>query len=363
MKRIGVDARLYFQTGVGVYLRNFLHYLQFLDTKTVEFYIYVLQEDSENIHFERSNFVKRAVTFRWHTFGEQSGFLSTLYQDNLDLMHFTYFSYPIFYTRKFMATIHDTILLHHKSGKASTKNPLLYELKYQVAKLAFSTQLRNARAIITPSKTVKNELAEKFGSQYISKIYPIYEGVNYELIETKEKPFLSDKLKKQEYFIYVGNFYPHKNVERLIRAFAQIKTDKKLVLAGSADFFMKRLEHLVTALHLDERVFFTHQLTIHELKYLYKNALAVIHPSLSEGFCLPLVEAAYCKVPIIASDIPIFREIIGTKYTAFDPLSEFSISAAIESFLTEKKHVIPEIIPDFSFKVMASNILQLYETV
>src|SRR3989338_4221188 len=129
MKRIGIDARLYFQTGVGVYLRNFIHYLQNFTPKDVEFYIYVLERDASQIDFKNSLFIKREVQTLWHTLDEQTLFYSVLQKDKLDLMHFTYFSYPVLYNRPFIATVHDITPLNHKTGRASTLSPWLYELK------------------------------------------------------------------------------------------------------------------------------------------------------------------------------------------------------------------------------------------
>ncbi len=361
MKRIGIDARLYFQTGVGVYLRNFLHYLQEVSSDEMEFYVYLMQSDSDKITFHKKNFIKREVSYQWHSLNEQIGFLNMLNKDNLDLMHFTYFSYPIFYRKKFIATIHDTILLQHKTGKASTRSPIAYEIKHFGAKLAFSTQMRYASKIITPSKTVKQELVRLFGRE--EKIVPIYEGVNYEYIKATEDTSLKTVFKDDDFFIYVGNFYPHKNIESLIQAFARVSTNKKLILAGPEDFFRKQMQELVDKLGQNQRIFFYKKPTNSQLIYFYKHALALIHPSLSEGFCLPLVEAAYYKLPVIASDIPIFREVIDHAYQAFDPHDEAGIAHAIENFLKEKKHAAPALLAEFSFKSMTEKIFALYQTV
>lgn len=58
MKRIGIDARLYFQTGVGTYLRNFLYYLQEMDLSGMEFYVYVMKDDAKHIDFTNKKLIK-----------------------------------------------------------------------------------------------------------------------------------------------------------------------------------------------------------------------------------------------------------------------------------------------------------------
>src|SRR4030043_350507 len=110
MKKIGIDARLYSQTGVGVYIRNLLYFLNQIETKEIIFYVYLLDQDFEKINFKNKNFIKKRANYYWHTFDEQTGFLKTLNKDNLDLMHFTYFGFPILYKKKYLATIHDLTL-------------------------------------------------------------------------------------------------------------------------------------------------------------------------------------------------------------------------------------------------------------
>ncbi|MBI4225969.1 glycosyltransferase, partial [Candidatus Roizmanbacteria bacterium] len=182
MYKIGIDARLYNQTGVGVYLRNLLYYLERLTKNYSQFFIYLTPDVYDKVRFKSKYFVKQLVDYRWHTFAEQTGFAKKLYQDNLDLVHFTYFSYPILYKKKFIATIHDTTPLFFKTGKASTKNPFLYEIKFRAFQFVISQEVKNAVKIITPSNTVKNQLVELYGKSYENKIESIYEGVDYELI-------------------------------------------------------------------------------------------------------------------------------------------------------------------------------------
>jgi glycosyltransferase involved in cell wall biosynthesis len=245
MKRIGIDARLYFQTGVGVYLRNFIHYLEENPLKDIEFYVYVLERDADQIQFKSNQFIKREVRAMWHSFAEQTAFYSTLQNDNLDLMHFTYFSYPVFYTRPFIATVHDITPLTHKTGRASTLSPWLYEIKYQAFKYVLGQQIKNTKRVITPTDSVKKQLLNIYGKQYEEKITPIQEGVNFEIMNAKENTALKKEFSKP-FFVYVGNFYPHKNVPALIEAFESLKTDIELLLVGPASYFSDKLKQEIS---------------------------------------------------------------------------------------------------------------------
>lgn len=360
MKRIGIDARLYFQTGVGTYLRNFLDCLQQIAPDDLEFYIYLLQKDIGKIKLDKKNFIKRPVTSLWHTIGEQTRFLYEIYKDKIDLMHFTYFGYPIFYPRRFISTVHDTTPLFFKTGKASTGNPFTYEIKHKVFKTVLKTQIKNALKVITPTKTVKKQLVHLYGHSYGDKIIPIHEGVDRTLQKAKENTALS-KTFEQPFFIYVGNFYPHKNVEMLIRAFVRINNKNKLILIGPNDYFAKRLLHLVHELGQDNKIIFYHNATASDLKFFYSHAQALIHPSLSEGFGLPLLEATYCGCPVIGSNIEVFKELLNQEYLPFDPHDENDLVRKIKQCIIKKpvfdyKHISSQ----YSFEQMTKEILSVY---
>lgn len=362
MKRIGIDARLYFQTGVGVYLRNFLHYLQQNPPQDVEFYIYVLKKDTDQVVFKSSQFIKREVNSHWHSLSEQTKFLSTLNADKLDLMHFTYFSYPILYRKKFIATIHDITPLIHKTGRASTLNPLFYELKYQSFKFVLQQQVKNAAVVITPTETVKKQVIEVYGNQYAKKIKPIYEGINYEMEHAKQNESLKTQFKKP-FFLYVGNFYPHKNVETLISAFKKMPNTVELILVGPDSFFAGRVQQEMKEQGITN-IRFYHTGSTEDLVFFYKNAIALINPSISEGFGLPLIEAAHFKLPIIASDLEVFHELLGTNFISFNPNSPEELhQILLESSIKHPKVVYPELTEKFSFQKMTEEILRIYRNI
>jgi len=358
--KIGIDARLFSQTGVGTYLRNLIYYLQKLETTHFTFYIYLLPSDFSLLSFSKKNFIKRSVNFFWHSFSEQIGFLKVLNKDNLDLMYFSYFSYPLLYQRSFFSTIHDLTPLFFKTGKASTKNFLVYQIKHLAFKIALFNQVRRSKVIITPSLFVKHELMKKFGKKYEEKILPLYEGVDYQLIEAKENRLLRSQF-PFSFFLYVGNFYPHKNLERLILAYEKAQKNlPSLVLVGPDDFFRQRLIKRVKQLQLEKKIFFYQPKTAADLVFFYKNALALLHPSLSEGFGLPLIEASYFHCPVIASNIAVFQEIMENEYLSFDPKSSEDMIKKLNLFLKKRpKFNFEKINKKFSFEKMTRAWLKI----
>jgi len=358
--KIGIDARLYFQTGVGVYLRNLLYYLQKISNNE-RFYIYIMKNDSPKIEFENNRFIKREVNEHWHSFSEQVAFGYKLYCDNLDLMHFTYFSYPVIYRRPFISTIHDLTPLLFKTGRASTRNKLIYGLKHKALQYILSSQVKNSRKIITPTETVKKQLSDIYGSQYSSKIESIYEGVDYQFGLVRENSDLAGEF-RQPFFIYVGNFYPHKNIERLIEAFADLKDDYRLILLGPNDYFSRKILQMIDRLGQEKRILLRADSGCEDLVFFYKHAAALIHPSLSEGFGLPIVEAAYHNLPIIASNIDVFKELLGNRYLCFDPNSVDNIKNKLKEFIDKKpKFDYQDINKKFSFPEMTKKTLLAYK--
>lgn len=351
MKKIGIDARLFFQTGNGVFIQNLLYYLQKIVKKNFYFYIYVMKEDFRKISFNKKNFIKKPISSPWYIFSNQKEFLEVLNRDNLDLMHFTHFIYPIAYNKKFIATIHD--LTHQIFSKNINSLIFLYH------------QIKNSSVITVPTKTVKAQIIKLFGNKYKNKIIIAPYGINYRLknaaLEYSDySPKIKKKLKKI-FFIYVGDFHPHKNVIRLIKAFNKIKSEIQLVLIGPNSFFSKSVVNLVKELKLSHKIVFHFNASYKDLVFYYKNTAALVHPSLSEGFGLPLLEAAYFNCPIIASNINIFREIFDNKYISFNAKNINDIVDKINYFLRKKpKFQYKDIIKKFSFKKMAEEFFSLY---
>lgn len=366
MRKIGIDCRLINETGVGVYIQNLLCYFP-KNNPDVEWYFFANNKGSELIEKIVKNNKYKIVpaNSRWHSFDEQTKFLLLINSFNLDLMHFPYFSYPILYSRPFVITIHDLIPLQFKTGMVTTLNPFVYNIKHLAYKLTLTTGVKRSKAILVPSNTIMKEIVRHFGSNYSSKIHVTYEGVNEKLINTKSDDSLKNKYKKP-FLVRFGNFYPHKNIERLIAAYGQLCTDVDLILVGPRDFFATRMEELVSAVEKKDNIIFHFNASIAECVYFYKNALALVQPSISEGFGLPVIEAQYFNCPVIASKIPVFEELLGYNHSyLFVPTDINSIQSTLNSFLKNHKYrynsgINKQILEKYSFRKMAEDTIKIY---
>lgn len=368
--RIGIDARLWNESGVGRYTRNLILQLQKIDEKH-EYILFVLHKDIHDVQSQITNtkWKVREANIQWHTLAEQIKFPLLLRKEKLDLVHFPYFSLPIFYGKPFVVTIHDLILHHFPTGQASTLPLPFYWMKLLGYTFIMQQSAKKARKIITVSYATKDEIVDHLHIDQ-KKISVTHEGVDENI--TKYTSRIPNKFHDTKYFLYIGNAYPHKNLDRLIEAFGEVRNEQsavKLVLVGKEDFFYKRQKKHVQKLGLQNSVLFYGKATDAELAGLYKNALALIMPSLMEGFGLPVLEAMAHKCLVLASDIPALREICGNAAFYFDQNSKEAIKEtlltvcnSIPGAFNKKITEGTERIKKFSWEKMAKETLLVYES-
>lgn len=180
-------------------------------------------------------------------------------------------------------------------------------------------------------------------------------------------------MKDNKYFLYVGNAYPHKNLVRLIQAVTfmnkKINGNISLKIASSRNVFTQRLQSEIDAQKADKFVTLLDNVSDTELNNLYKKAVGFVFPSLSEGFGLPGIEAMRAGTLVLASDIPVFKEIYKDNVIYFDPLDFTSIEEAIESALnlsqdlrTERIKKAKDFVKRYSWAKMAKETLKIYES-
>ena len=324
---IGIDARLWSEGGVGRYIRNLIKQLQILDRKN-EYILFMRSEDRQKFEIRNSKFEIKIADIRWHSIEEQLRFVNVLNRENLDLMHFPYISVPIFYNKPFVVTIHDLIPFHFSTGEASTLSLSLYKLKFLGYKFILSAAAKKAKKIITVSNATKKEIADHLKVSE-DKVRVTYEGIDDKI--TNPKSQIPNKLQNTKYkilntkyFLYVGNAFPHKNLERLLEAFNILISQYPnilLVFVGKEDFFYKRLKSEVYKRRISNIVFL-HNITDEQLGSLYKSALALVSPSFMEGFGLPALEAMANNCLVLASDIPAHREICENEAIYFNTHNE-----------------------------------------
>lgn len=360
--KIGIDARLINETGVGRYIRNLIAEIGKIDHEN-SYVVFLKQDAFDGFAVPNNRWQKRLADIPWHSMAEQFIMPWLLVKEHLDLVHIPYFNVPIFYPGKFIVTIHDLTILHFDTGKATTLPLPLYKLRRLGYYLALAVGLRQAKKIIAVSQTTKQEIIDHFGIDP-AKIIVTYEGVDEEVKSRKPKVESQKRIIENPYVLYVGNAYPHKNIETLLNAFQRIK-DAKLVLVGKDDFFYQRLRKTVEDMGLSDSVIFFGPANDKQLHNLYQNATSLVFPSLMEGFGLPALEALAVGCPVICSDIPVFTEIFGDlpiyfKTTDVDDLADKINKVLITPTTMAWKNRAKRLANYFSWEKMAKETYDLY---
>ena len=370
MKKIGIDARFLGPKGKGLgrYAQKLVEHLERVDGNSERtYYIFLKKNNFHCYNPSAKNFKKVLADYRWYSFGEQLFFPFFLKRFKLDLMHFCHFNIPLLYRKKFIVTIHDLILFHYPTVKNTTLNKYYYFIKLLCYRLVIKSAARRACKIIAVSEYTKQDILSNLNSNE-EKTKMIYEGCEFHChVSYKNADVI---LKKygiiKPYLLHVGNAYPHKNLERLLLAFKQIRKKKpelSLVLAGGNDYFFKQLIEY-SKKHKVRNVVFPGYVPDEEMDVLYRNAKLYVFPSLYEGFGLPPLEALAKYTPVASSSSTSLPEILGDLATYFEPDNKKAIAEGILEALKDcsvDKRAAEERLRKFDWRDMAEQTKELYE--
>jgi len=329
MSHIVLDARE-LRTSSGRYVERLLHYLQQIDEKN-NYTVLLKPKDMDGWKPTNPNFVKLSCPYKEFSFDEQLAFAKQVRELHADLVHFPFPQQPMAYRGKTVTTIHDLTTLRFINPD---KNLIKFKLKQRVYSHVMKRAARKSVQLLTGSNYVKDDVV-KFSGVNPSKITVTYEAAD----PIEAKPEALPALQGKQYIMYVGRPTPHKNLERLIMAFSQLKSehpDLLLVLAGKKDGNYSRVETEVQQKGI-EGVVFTDFVSDAELRWLYENCVTYVFPSLSEGFGLPGLEAMVHGAPVVSSNATCLPEIYGEAAHYFDPTDVKAMSAAINDVLTNKE--------------------------
>jgi glycosyltransferase involved in cell wall biosynthesis len=358
---IAIDARE-LRTSTGRYIERLLHYLQQLDSD-YDYTVLLKPEDIEGWQPSNPRFTKVACPHKEFTFAEQLGFLTQLSALEPDLVHFGMTQQPILYRGKSVTTIHDLTTVRFNNPD---KSPLVFKLKQQVYKYVIRRVARKSAAIMTPSTYVKTDLV-KFSRVSTEKIIVTYEAAD----KIADSPTLLPDLQNKEYIMYVGRPTPHKNLWRLVEAFANLQIERpalRLVLAGKLDANYERIRKEVQHRGL-EGVVFTDFVSDGELRWLYENCAAYAFPSLSEGFGLPGLEAMQHGAPVVSSNASCLPEVYGNAAHYFNPLDITDMATKLADVLdspTLRQELVAQgalQAASYSWQRMAEQTLGVYNDV
>jgi glycosyltransferase involved in cell wall biosynthesis len=325
--RVVIDGRKITDYGIGTYIRGLLRGLQELGTDD-EYIVLAPENARELIPFE--HVVADAPKY---SLREIVAIGAAVRRLRADVFHAPHYVIPVTSTPT-VVTIHDLIHLH-------LRNPV---------KRAYAwTMLRRAarQTVVTVTHAMKHEIESTLGARDVI--------VTPNGVDPRFTP--QGRRASGQYFLFVGNDKPHKNVATLVAAHEAVKWSPRtdLVLAG-APFSQYRTRATLAGFVDDD-----------ELAALYRGAIALVIPSIEEGFGLPAVEAMACGTPVITSNAPALVEITGDAALHVDARDATAIGNAMiriandEALRGELASRAIARARNFTWKSCAENTREAYE--
>lgn len=340
--KIGIDARFFGTPGKGLgrYTEKLVSALEELDTENL-YEIFLYGESFDAYQPSNPRFTKIQVPYRWYGFGEQLLYPFFLLRRNLDLVHFPHFNVPFLYRRPFVVTIHDLILLHFPTQKASTHQAFWYRFKYFFYLRVIRSAIKRACNVLAVSWFTREDVVS-FYPEAETKIHVTLEGVDQhclwaspeETVKTLRRYW--EELGRREerpYVLYVGNSYPHKNLD-IFLTLARTEPDVDIVLVGKNDYFYERFRREIVQAGLTN-IYLAGSVPDTHLSFLYRKAKAYVFPSLYEGFGLPPLEAMQYKLPVLVSNRGSLPEVVGEGALIADPDNQEEFISSYQKLLSD----------------------------
>ena len=272
--------------------------------------------------------VLSAPTTQWW---DQVALPRALAQDRVSVVLSPYYKGPLVAPCPVVLTIHDLFFI----GYPGRRRPLYDATMTALARLYAG----RAAAIIAVSEYSRRAIVARLG------VNPSKVTVIPDALASEFKPAPGADMVKRRYgiasayILYVGNFMPHKNLSRLLRAYAalqgSLRSRHALVLAGGDQAGRSALAALATRLGVGDRVVFPGSLGDDDLAALYTGASVFVLPSLEEGFGLPALEAMACGTPVVASNRGALPEVVAGAGLLVDPADEAAITDGISRVLSD----------------------------
>jgi glycosyltransferase involved in cell wall biosynthesis len=366
--RIAIDARKLHDYGIGTYVRNLVGQLA-RKGGGHEYALICRRADADYVRSLGPQFqpiVERAGNY---SILEQISVPFSLRRSKIDLFHAPHYVVSPLTRCPTVVTIHDCIHLRFPQYLPNRRSHLY-------ARVMMTMAARRAKRILTVSEASKEDIL-RYLRVPASKIEVIYNALderlaampsNDEILRVRERFQLNTP-----FVLYAGNIKPHKNVDRLIEAFAMLRKsrgdDLKLLIIGDEISKYPNLRRLVHRFQLHGHVRFLGFVPDATLAVLYRLAAVFVFPSLYEGFGLPPLEAMASGTAVITSNVSSLPEVVGDAALLIDPMNPAAIAFAMRRVLEDsglRDELVRrgcERVKAFSWERSVARTLEVYEEV
>ncbi len=298
----------------------------------------------------------------WRT----SGIKKQLLNDKIDLFHGLSHEIPLGIDKTGIAsivTIHDLIFLKFPQYF----NPIdrfIYRMKCRYA-------CGHADRIVAISECTKRDIIS-FYKINPNKIDVVYQSCDDSFKAEPDHSFNETIRNKfslpQQYILNVGTIEIRKNLLTLIKALKNVDPACKLVVVGRKTSYMDLVNKEIDRLDLRERVVFLEDVPFKDLPAIYQMAKVFAYPSLYEGFGIPIIEALYSQVPVVAAKGSCLEEAGGNNSFYISPLDHPALASAINQIIAspelQNKMVTEGLayVKRFGNEVIAKDMIHVYHT-
>ncbi len=330
--RVAIDARKLHDFGIGTYIRNLLRHLARIDRDT-EYVLLCRDADLDVPRQLGENFRAVLEPSPNYSLREQIRVPWVLRRERPDVYHAPHYVLPAGVRCRSVVTIHDCIHLMFPQY-------LPNRAAYAYARASMWAAARRSDCILTVSEASKRDILHFFNVPP-EKIVVVYNAIDDHFRETPPEDDVARVRERyqldHQFVLYVGNIKPHKNLVRLIEAFAELRRgdfeEVKLLIIGDEISKLPALRRAVHRHKLHKHVRFLGYVSDHTLAILYRLAAVFVFPSLYEGFGLPPLEAMASGTPVITSNVSSLPEVAGDAAVLVDPYDVDSIVDGLRRIL------------------------------
>jgi len=340
--RIAIDVRRIGEYGVGTYTRNAIHTLARLDRGN-EYFLIGIPGKLSGLEGLPANFKMLPAQpneFSLRSYVELHQLLKRFRCDLLHVPHL--FWKPQGIPCPYVVTVHDLVdHMYRSNSHSSVKRNLHFEFTRRV--------LHHAARILAVSNFSRNDTARMFHVP-LEKIEVIYNAIDPRFlrghVSEADNQLIAERYQVHyPFLLYAGRISPHKNLVRIIEAFAALKgelakegefEDLKLIIIGDEVSRHPDLRRAVVKGCVQNDVRFLGFVPIDVLRIFYDKAKIFVFPSLYEGFGLPPLEAMAHATPVVTSNTSSIPEVVGNAAVMVNPENVFEIMKALHHVLLDQ---------------------------
>ena len=368
---IVIDARRLRDFGIGTYIRSLVHALSAIDSVNR----YTLVSGPGDVrtlsglpgNFQTSIYARPDESSLDHA-------LFPMYLRGLspDLVHIPLNRVPMFMIRPYVVTIHDMASLFFEGD--------LSRFQMQLRRYRFRRGLVRASRVLAVSEATRRDVENVMGVPP-NRIRQVYNAPDPGFLGQPETPEELRRIMERyqvnyPFLLYAGNIRRHKNVPRLVEAFAVVHeqlashpvySDLRLVIIGDTLSQFPAVRQTVIRSRVEQMVRFLGFVPFDTLRCFYHAAAAFVFPSRYEGFGLPPLEAMACGTPVVTSNVSSLPEVVGDAAILVNPENVFDIARGIRDALLDEP-LRAELIrrgreqaSRFSWERTARQVLEVYQ--